>query len=77
MKKRKPFNFQEIIRSVEARKARVAGIAISPCPFCGEVAELRKTLNLWYVECDPTCNACGPAADTPEEAATLWNRRKV
>jgi len=54
---------------------QVAGIAVSPCPFCGQSAELRRTRNRWYVDCDPVCGACGPAADTPEQAAQRWNAR--
>jgi len=65
----------DIVRQVEATRVRVAGIAVSPCPFCGQSAELRRTRNRWYVDCDPVCGACGPAADTPEQAAQRWNAR--
>lgn len=45
------------------------------CPFCGKgdcyVYQHPKAFN---VNCDGCC-AAGPAADTEEEAVTLWNTR--
>lgn len=68
---------QELLAAADAHQQAVAGIAVSPCPFCGrDEAKIERTLAFWYVICEIACNACGPSAETPEEAARLWNERK-
>lgn len=52
------------------------------CPFCGEeisaidIATLNEAEDSWYfVQCSE-CRACGPGAETQEEAMQLWSKRK-
>lgn len=72
-----PFNLTDLIAKADARRKAIAGIVVKPCPFCGRNdGQLTKTLDLWYVLCEYDCNACGPAATSPEKAAELWNARK-
>jgi len=67
----------EMLAAADAHQKAVAGIAVSACPFCGRSnARLERTLAFWYAICEYDCNACGPSAETPEEAARLWNERK-
>lgn len=59
-------------------------IKLKPCPFCGGKARLLsemrfgKQKKVWFVVCGGI--GCGVMpetidADTPQEAAELWNRR--
>ena len=51
--------------------------ALEACPFCGN-ADVRfdDDLGSVSVECnDVDCWGSGPIAETPEEAARLWNTR--
>lgn len=48
-----------------------------PCPFCGGAAVLRKTPNMWMVECDNA--GCGSNPDAlavlRHDVVAAWNRR--
>ena len=50
---------------------------LKPCPFCGADEDLR-VVSVYgeerYVTC-LTCSACGPDAETADEAIEAWNRR--
>jgi predicted RNA-binding Zn-ribbon protein involved in translation (DUF1610 family) len=70
-----PIDMQQLLARIEAQRALIAHIPVQPCPFCGEVADLRAMLDQWYAEC-VNCGAAGPIADTPEVAATRWNEAK-
>lgn len=59
-------------------------IKLKPCPFCGGKARLLsemrfgKQKKVWFVACGGL--GCGVMpetidADTPQEAAEIWNRR--
>ena len=52
---------------------------LAPCPFCGcsNVVLMdgeNQQVGLYCVECFD-CEACGPLAQTEEEAARHWNQR--
>nr|AHF24042.1 predicted protein [uncultured bacterium Contig643] len=51
---------------------------LKSCPFCGrdEAYYSGMAANYRYIECSG-CGASGPAAETDEEAAALWNDRAV
>jgi len=73
---RPPIDVDQLMATVAAHQERIAALTLAPCPFCGgSDTTLIKTLTLWYVLCAPACSACGPTADTPEQAAALWNAR--
>lgn len=63
------------IAVIQAARER-AGALLS-CPFCGGEGALNLISDTWAVECMHLfeCSACGPFADTPEEAVARWNRR--
>lgn len=57
-------------------------IKLKPCPFCGGKASLLSEMcfgkQAWFVACGGI--GCGVMpetidADTPQEAAEIWNRR--
>lgn len=52
---------------------------LKPCPFCGSshvtVAHQDPEKVQYAGQCVP-CEAVGPAAETREKAAELWNRRE-
>jgi C4-type Zn-finger protein len=51
------------------------------CPFCARssagtaVHQVVPHKEFFFVQCD-NCEACGPTADTREEAEALWNHRQ-
>jgi Lar family restriction alleviation protein len=58
-------------------------IPLKPCPFCGQRDQLavgQKTddvgtlVDVFYLSC-AACGAEGPAADSADQAAELWNGR--
>jgi len=57
---------------VRAAEARLAGPALSPCPFCGSSA-LRVSSAGHSVFCR-SCNALGPPGSDDASAAAAWNR---
>lgn len=54
---------------------------LNPCPFCGargdlDSADMRDGRILHWVECrGDECGISGRTCETPEAAATFWNRR--
>lgn len=57
-------------------------VELLPCPFCGARGDLDSTeprdgrRTLHWVECrGDECGISGRICDTPEAAATFWNRR--
>jgi Lar family restriction alleviation protein len=52
----------------------MSDLIIKPCPFCGyadvEICEVEP--GRIAIDC-PECETIGPFADTPEDAAELWN----
>jgi hypothetical protein len=57
--------------------AERAAAELAACPFCGGAAEIRKTPNMWMVECN---NAeCGSNPDAlavfKHDVIAAWNRR--
>lgn len=48
---------------------------LKPCPFCGRDDHLEVVPGgLSFVTCN-ACEACGPDAETGDEARRLWNVR--
>lgn len=64
-------------RTAATGAAGTDSTGLKPCPFCGGPAELRKTPNMYMVECE---NAdCGSNPDVLQvfkhDAIAAWNRR--
>ena len=50
-------------------------LKLKPCPFCGQLVRMSKSLSgeVWWVDC--RCGAKGAATCTETEAAAAWNHR--
>jgi hypothetical protein len=57
-------------------------IELKPCPFCGQVAKMHRTIGVYFVgssddnKCQHYLNPM-EGIDTPRKAAEMWNSRPV
>ena len=47
-----------------------------PCPFCGQVAQMKKLARGWWAVGCRGCSCRGGRCDTERGAALEWNRRQ-